>query len=109
MEGLLSTLVTTEMAQLAGCVITIMLIAGKLPYKDSSLNKTKFWKNFGLFLSLALCMGGAFVPGIRPDGEIGIVIVFGLLSALAAHVSRKILGPIFLSKLEGKKQSTTPE
>lgn len=108
MEGLLSTLITKEMAMLAGAVITLMLFAGRFPVNGKMLNTTKVWKNFGMFISLTLCCGGAFVPGIRPEGEIGVVIIFGLLSALAAHLSRKILAPIFLAKLEGKK-SVSPE
>jgi len=109
MEGLLSTLITKEMGALAASVITLMLFAGKIPVNGKMLNATKAWKNFGMFITLGLCCGGAFVPGIRPEGEVGIVIVFGLLSALTAHLSRKILAPIFLSRLEGKKPKTSEQ
>jgi hypothetical protein len=103
MEGILSTLLTTDMGGLAASVVVLMLFVGKIPLKNGTLNCTKFWKDFGTFITMALCCGGAFIPGIRPEGEIGVVIVFGLLSTLAAHLSRKILAPIFLRRLEGKK------
>lgn len=101
-ESLFAQIVTKEMAILAAAAITLMLFVGKIPLKDSLLNKTKFWKGWGIFLLLFVCVGGAFVPGIRPEGEAGNAIVFGLVSALVAHVGRKILAPVFLKKLEGK-------
>ena len=102
MDGILFELITKEMGLLAASVITIMLFVGKIPYKKTLVNKTKIWKRYGEFVLLSLCCGGAFIPGIRPEGKVGTVIIFALLSALAAHLSRKILAPIFLSKLEGK-------
>lgn len=103
-ESLFAQLITKEMAALAGAAITIMLVVGRVPFKDGRLNKTKFWKGWGIVLLMSLCVGGAFIPGIRPEGEVGTVIVFGLLSTLAAHVGKKLLAPMFLTKLEGKKE-----
>ncbi len=101
---MLEQLITKEMAGLAAGVVTLMFIIGSVPIKNKKLNKTKIWKDFGIFISLALCMGGSFIPGIKPEGQIGTVIIFGLLSTLAAHLSKKILNPIFRRKLKGKTQ-----
>lgn len=103
MDSVFSALITKEMAYLAAAAITIMLFLGKVPIGDKKLQQTKFWKEYGVFVLLFVCLGGSFVPGIKPNGEIGFVIIFGLLSAFAAHIGRKLLKPMFLNKLEGKK------
>lgn len=104
MEGLFSQIVTKEMAILAAAAISVMLFLGKVPWKGAPLNTTKLWKSCGIFILVIVCVGGAFVPGIRPEGEVGNALIFGFISALVAHLGRKILGPIFLKRLEGKEQ-----
>ncbi|PNX48318.1 MAG: hypothetical protein BV456_09920 [Thermoplasmata archaeon M8B2D] len=108
MDGLFLEIITKEMAILAGAAMTIMLFVGKIPISKLNeetklLNQTKIWKNFGIFILLIVCLGGSFIPGIRPDGQWGNAVVFGLLSAFCAHMGKKVLGPLVLNKLEGKK------
>jgi hypothetical protein len=108
MNNLFFEIITKEMAVLAACAITIMLFLSKMPVsklsgKTKLLGKTKLWKNFGVFILLAVCLGGSFIPGIRPDGEWGNALVFGFLSAFSAHMGKKILGPVVLDKLMSKK------
>jgi hypothetical protein len=102
MEGLFANLFTKEMAILAASAITVMLFVGRIPLENSRVNETKFWKGWGIFILLIICLAGSFIPGIRPEGEVGNVIVFGLLSSLAALLGRAILKPIVMNRLEGK-------
>jgi len=106
MGSIFEAIITPGMAGLAAAAIAIMFFIGKIPYKGGKVNGTKLWKNWGEFLLVALCIGGAFAPGVSdiPVAKFGAIIIFGMISALVAHLGRKILKPIILAKLEGKEE-----
>lgn len=105
MEGLFAEIVTPKMAALAAAAIAIMLFVGTRPFKGKKINTTKFWKDWGVAVLIIVCVGGSFAPGINdiPKTEWGSVLVFGFVSAFVAHLGRKILKPIILNRVEGKK------
>jgi hypothetical protein len=104
MESIFSAIVTPGMAGLAAAAIALMLFFGRIPYKGSRINQTKFWKNWGEFVLVAICIAGAFAPGVSdlPYERWGGLLVFAAVSALVAHLGRKILKPFIISQLEGK-------
>jgi hypothetical protein len=104
MEGIFESIITPGMAALAAASIAIMLFVGKIPIKGKRLNTTKFWTNWGEFILVALCIAGSFAPGVTeiPKSEWGSILIFAAVSALVAHLGRKILKPIFIAKIEGK-------
>jgi hypothetical protein len=108
MESIFSTIITPGMAGLAAAAIAIMLFLGRIPYKKGRFNQTKFWKNWGEFVLFAICIAGSFAPGVSniPYKEWGSLLVFAAVSALVAHLGRKILKPIIITRLEG---NTTKE
>lgn len=104
MESIFSSIITPGMAGLAASAIAIMLFIGRIPISGKRINKTKFWKNWGEFILVILCIGGSFAPGINDisKSEWGSVLVFAAVSALVAHLGRKLLKPIVISRIEGK-------
>lgn len=104
MESIFSTIITPGMAGLAAAAIAIMLFIGRIPYKKSRLNQTRIWKNWGEFVLVAICIAGAFAPGVSdiPYSDWGSLLVFAAVSSLVAHLGRKILKPLIISQLEGK-------
>lgn len=105
-ESIFSTIVTKEMAMLAAGAIALMVAIGRIPLKDGKrkLNESLAWKNWGSFILVALCLAGAFAPGVSNIAykEWGSIVIFGLVASMVAHLGRKILAPIILSRLEGK-------
>lgn len=113
--GLFENIITKEMATLAVAAIAIMTFIGKIPIKykpaynkpikSKPINKTKIWKNWGIFLLFIICTAGSFTPGVHeiPCSEWGGILVFAFTTSMVALLGRTILKPIFLSKLEGKK------
>lgn len=106
MESVFSSIITPGMAGLAAAAIAVMLFVGRIPANGSRVNQTKFWKNWGEFILVALCIGGSFAPGINdiPKSEWGSILVFAAVSALVAHLGRKALKPVVINKLEGKNK-----
>ncbi len=105
MDSIFSSIITPGMAGLAAAAIAIMLFVGKIPYKGIRINQTKLWTGWGEFLLLAVCIGGSFAPGVTDisKSEWGSLLVFAAVAALTAHLGRKILKPVILSRLEGKE------
>jgi len=105
MEGLFEAIITPSMAGLAAAAVAVMFFIGKIPYKSKKINETKLWEDWGEFILVAMCIGGSFAPGVNeiPISEWGGILIFAAVSALAAHLGRKILKPIILTRLEGKK------
>jgi len=105
-ESIFSTIVTKEMAMLAAGAIAVMLIIGRIPLKAGRriLNETKVWQDWGSFILVAVCLAGAFAPGVSkiPYSDWGSIVTFGLVSSMVAHLGRKLLAPIILRRLEGK-------
>lgn len=111
MEGLFAQLVTKEMGFLAAGAIAIMTILGSLPISPTKqLREHALWKNYGIFVLTVICISGAFLPGVVtiPKADWGAIIIFGCLAALCAHAGRKILQPLILNKIEGKKSVVPP-
>lgn len=104
MDGIWAQIITKEMAVLAAGAVALMLGIGRIPFKGGKLNETQFWKDWGSFLLTLICMAGSFAPGVNkiPLSEWGGIVIFGAVAALAAHLGRKALAPIFMRKLEGK-------
>ena len=105
MGGLFDSVITPSMAALAAAAVAIMFFLGKIQCRGKQLNTTYFWKNWGDFVLVAICIGGSFTPGVNdiPLSKWGGILIFAFVSALAAHLGRKILKPIFLKKLEGQE------
>ncbi len=105
MNGLFEAVITPSMAGLAAAAIAVMFFIGKIPYKSKKVNETKLWGDWGDFILVVICTASSFAPGVNqiPVSEWGGILIFAAVSALAAHLGRKILKPIILTKLEGKK------
>lgn len=106
MDGIFAQLVTPQLGALSAGIIAVMLIIGSAPFKGAKLRDHALWKDWGLFLNAAIAVAASFAPGVCdvPPGQWGGVIIFGLLGTVGSLVGRKILQPIFLNKLEGKKK-----
>ena len=108
MEGIFAQLITRELGYLTAGVLAVMLFVGSIPIKGGSakLREHNIWKNWAFFLTVVFGVGGAFMPGVCdiPLSQWGSVVIFGFLGALGAMGGRKLLLPVFLSKLEGKKK-----
>jgi hypothetical protein len=105
MGSLFDSVVTPGMAYLAAGAIAVMIFIGRIPYKGKRINRTKFWKNWGEYVLVAICFGGSFAPGVTdiPANEWGSILIFAAVSAFVAHIGRKLLKPFIITKLEGKK------
>jgi hypothetical protein len=105
LEGIFESIITKNMALLATAAVSLMLIVGKITLKNNkAVNQTKFWGDWGTFILAALCVAGAFLPGVSdiPAENWGANLVFGLVSTIVAHLGRSILKPLIVRKLEGK-------
>ena len=87
-----------EMAKLSVAAIALMIFIGLIPVgKTKKLKSTWFWSNFGVFVLVGVCVGGAFVPAIKTETP----IMFGLISALFAHLGRKAIPKAIREKIGG--------
>jgi hypothetical protein len=85
-----------EMIKLSMAAIAMMTFIGLIPIgKTAKLNSTWFWKQFGVYVLVGVCIGGAFVPAIKTETP----IMFGLISALFAHLGRKAVPKAIRQKI----------
>lgn len=76
--------------------IAAMTFIGLIPVsKTKKLNSTWFWKNLGVFLLVGVCIGGAFIPAVKTETP----IMFGLISALFAHLGRAAIPKAIRKKM----------
>lgn len=108
MEGIFAQIVTKELGILAAGIIAVMFFVGSIPIKGgiAKLRDHKIWSNWAFFLAVVLGVAGAFMPGVcdMPIEQWGSILIFGCLAAGCAMAGRKVLFPIFMAKLEGKKR-----
>lgn len=72
-------------AILALAAIAAMTFLGLIPVgKTKKLKETWVWKNLGVFVLVGVCIGGAYTPAIKTETP----IMFGLITALFAHLGR---------------------
>lgn len=97
-----------EMVKLSFAAIAAMIFISLIPIgKTKKLKETWFWKQFGVYVLVGVCIGGAFVPAIKTETP----VMFGLISALFAHLGRKAvpkairekMGSVLGSLFGGKK------
>lgn len=105
MEGIFESIITKNMAMLATAAIAVLFFIGKIPLKSGgTVNQTKFWSTWGVFVLLGFCLAGAFMPGVSglEEGAWGDTVVFALVASIVAHLGRAVLKPVLFRKLEGK-------
>lgn len=80
-----------DVGSLIGLVLSataVMTFIGLVPIgKTKKLNATWFWKNLGVFVLVAICIGGAYVPAVKTETP----IMFGFIAAFVAHLTRKAI------------------
>lgn len=107
MDSIFAQVLTKGMAIIAIAAISLMYAIGMIKIKSKRINKSKIWKDWGSFILLSVCIGLTFLPGLELEklqGQgWGAKIIFALVVTMVAHLGRKILKPIILKKIEGKK------
>lgn len=87
-----------EMAKLSVAAIALMIFIGLIPVsRTTKLKSTWFFKSFGVFILVGVCIGGAYVPAIKTE----MPIMFGLIAALFAHLGRAAVPKAIRAKISG--------
>ena len=107
MDSIFSSIITPGMAGLAAAAIALMAVLGRIVIRGKPINKMKWWSDWGSFVLLVICIAGSFAPGVSdiPLQRWGAILVFASVTTLVAHLGRKLLKPLLLTQLEGKKES----